>query len=222
MPGMDNKTLVAQHNVVPSYKSFFDAAFGSIESMASMPGMSGGIAGNGAGGATPKSSEKPCTEAATKRDVPLFRRVFEEAGLTKRHGPGEEKKCNAPKSASSKEKRHGPEEKEGSTETKPQGIFPMDSRLLGRDHLIDPSLADALEKAMPLMQYGQLRGNVVGGGKVWTAGNEKTTSVNPAWRKAYVHLIATGAEQPNADSLRKLAPDMGAYANEVRVWIPHT
>ncbi|QDS72645.1 hypothetical protein FKW77_002478 [Venturia effusa] len=168
-PGINNKTLVVSYNDIPNYKAFFDAAFGSIEEMADMPGMNG----------------------MKKREAaPLFRRFFDEAGLTKRHGP---------------------EEKE-TTETRPQGIRPMDSRLLSREHLVNPGLAEALEKAMPMMKEGQLRGNVVGGNKVSMTGN--ATAVTPAWRKAYVHLIATGQGAPDASALRVLAKDSGAYSNE--------
>lgn len=171
-PGINKKTLVVTYNDIPNYKAFFDAAFGSIEDMASMPGMS--------------SMKK-------REETPLFRRFFDEAGLTKRHGPEEKGKMEP--------------------EIKPQGIVPMDSRLLSREHLVNPGLAEALEKAMPMMKDGQLRGNVVGGNKVFTTGN--ATSVTPAWRKAYVHLISTGQGVPDASSLKVLAKDSGAYSNEV-------
>jgi hypothetical protein len=172
-PGINKKTLVVSYNDIPNYKAFFDAAFGSIEEMASMPGMNG------------------MSKRSAAAEKPLFRQFFEEAGITKRHEP----------------------EEKGSPEIKPQGISPMDSRLLSREHLTNPNIAEALEKAMPLMPEGQLRGNVVGGNKVFTTGN--ATAVTPAWRKAYVHLIATGQGIPDASSLRLLAPDSGAYSNEV-------
>ncbi|TID27798.1 Low-affinity potassium transport protein [Venturia nashicola] len=171
-PGINKKTLVVTYNDIPNYKAFFDAAFGSIEEMANMTGMSG-------------MKQK-------RADTPLFRRFFDEAGITKRHGPEEHGTTNA--------------------EIKPQGIMPMDSRLLSREHLVNPGLAEALEKAMPMMKDGQLRGNVVGGNKIFVTGN--ATAVTPAWRKAYVHLIATGQGTPDVSSLRVLAKDSGAYSNE--------
>ena len=109
-------------------------------------------------------------------------------------------------------KRHGGGE--------PMGITPLDSRLLGQSHLESPELTQALKDAMPRVPNGQLRGHLVGGGKVLDPDDD--TSVLPAWRQAYVHLIGTGEAlvgngegQFNVDSLRALAPDMGAYVNEV-------
>lgn len=130
-----------------------------------------------------------------RAERPLFRRFFDEAGLAKRHETEGKGMANA--------------------EVTPQGITPMDSRLLSREHLVNPGLAEALEKAMPMMEEGQLRGNVVGGNKVFTTGN--ATAVTPAWRKAYVHLIATGRGTPDAtcSSLKELAKDSGAYSDEV-------
>ncbi|KAI5856026.1 hypothetical protein BZA05DRAFT_434459 [Tricharina praecox] len=103
------------------------------------------------------------------------------------------------------EKRHG-------DMTEPMGITPMDSRLLGQTALQSTGLAAALKAAMPQVPDGQLRGHLVGGGKVMTSTED--TSVLPAWRKAYVHLIGTGVGLVKTDSLRTLAPDMGAYVNE--------
>lgn len=177
-PGINKKTLVVSYNDLPNYKTFFDSAFGAIDEMANMPGMHG-------------TKQK-------RAEAPLFRRFFDEAGLTKRHGPEEHGMANA--------------------EIKPQGIMSMDSRLLSREHLVNPGLAKALEEAMPMMKDGQLRGNVVGGNKVFTTGN--ATAVTPAWRKAYVHLIATGQGTPDASSLRVLAKDSGAYSNEVSFLLP--
>jgi hypothetical protein len=95
----------------------------------------------------------------------------------------------------------------------PHGITHMDSRLLGSSHLSDPKLSSALREAMPNMESGMLRGHLVGGDKVLEMGND--TSVHPSWRKTYIHLIATGNGGPNAMPLKKLAPDMGCYSNEV-------
>ena len=94
---------------------------------------------------------------------------------------------------------------------KSRGIASMDSRLLGIEHMAAPELVEALRAATPKSQGGVLRGHLVGGAAVMkNSGN----SVNPAWRRAYVHLISTGKDA-NATSLKKLAPDMGSYSNEV-------
>jgi hypothetical protein len=108
-------------------------------------------------------------------------------------------------------RRHGPGEKTAMT----MGIVDMDSRLLGEAELKSSKFADALMNSIPKGLNGQLRGHLVGGGAVFkVAANE--TAVVPAWRKAYVHLIAsTGAVVVDASSLRALSPDMGAYVNEV-------
>jgi hypothetical protein len=95
----------------------------------------------------------------------------------------------------------------------PKGITTMDSRLLGARHLKSPQLASALREAMPKMDSGMLRGHLIAGDTVMELG--KGTSVHPAWRRSYVHLIATGNGAPNATALKILAPDMGCYANEV-------
>jgi hypothetical protein len=95
----------------------------------------------------------------------------------------------------------------------PKGHSPMDSRLLGESHLSNPLLSAALRDAMPHTESGMLRGHLVAGGKVLDERPE--TSVHPSWREAYIHLIGTGRKHPDVKSLKKLAPDMGAYANEV-------
>jgi hypothetical protein len=105
--------------------------------------------------------------------------------------------------------RHGPGE---AMLTKSRGVSSIDSWLLGRDHLTSPNLAKALESSMPKSELGELRGQVVGGGKVFQSNND--TSLLPAWRKAYVHLILVASDQTDATPLRKLAPNMGEYANE--------
>ncbi|KAF2668484.1 FAD-binding domain-containing protein [Microthyrium microscopicum] len=95
----------------------------------------------------------------------------------------------------------------------PRGISHMDSRLLGRAHLESPKLAAALKEGFPKGKNGMWRGHLIGGGKVMKTPAD-FNSVNPAWRKTYVHIIGTGVEQPNATPLRTLAPDMGSYVNE--------
>jgi hypothetical protein len=102
-------------------------------------------------------------------------------------------------------KRHGP----GSDMANPipQGPMSLDSRLLGASHLGSADLKAALRGASPGIQ-----GHLVGNPDL-KYGN---TSVLPAWRKAYVHMVGTRvAPMMSVDSLRSLAPDMGAYANEV-------
>jgi hypothetical protein len=111
--------------------------------------------------------------------------------LVRRHGPGEEMRVSP-------------------------GRMDMDSRLLGDRELKDPKMAEALEKAMPFdLMDGQIRVHLVAGPKVWGADPEGKTSINPMWRRTYAHSISTGAGTPNAQGLRDLAPDTGAYPNEV-------
>jgi hypothetical protein len=112
-------------------------------------------------------------------------------------------------------RRHGPEGKM----LYGMGIYDQDSRLLGEKELNDPRLADVIERAIPYDKPdGQIRVHLTAGGKV----NEKRndTSVHPTWRKAIVHNIATGGDTPTADSFRELAPEMGAYVNEVLLKTP--
>lgn len=113
-------------------------------------------------------------------------------------------------------KRHGPGEAGMATQSK--GIAPMDSWLLGAEHLKSENFAQGLEDAMPKMQDGQMRGQLIGGGKVLSLGND--TSVVEAWRRTYAHIILTGYGQPDAAPFRALAPDMGAYANEASYLTP--
>ena len=123
---------------------------------------------------------------------------------------------NAPPSATPSqtgrlERRHGP----GGKMLYGMGIYDQDSRLLGEKELNDPRLADVIAKAIPYDKPdGQIRVHLTAGGKV----NEdrKDTSVHPSWRKAIIHNVATGGYTPIAESFRELAPDMGAYVNEVR------
>jgi hypothetical protein len=96
----------------------------------------------------------------------------------------------------------------------------LDSRLLGAEHFKSKDLKELLKAAFPDALGAQqrlLQGHLVSGNATWKK-PEYENSVLPAWRKTYVHLI--GYNYPgkaNANSLRKLAPDTGAYANEVRL-----
>jgi hypothetical protein len=98
----------------------------------------------------------------------------------------------------------------------PNGRSQLDSRLLGARHLNHPNLEQLLRAAMPKTTHGELRGNFVAGpGVANPPDGANATSVTPAWRNALTNLVASGAEGSwNADSLRELAPDSGAYLNE--------
>jgi hypothetical protein len=96
----------------------------------------------------------------------------------------------------------------------PRGLYDMDSRLLGEAELKHPKLAEYLERSQPDFLDAHLRLHVTGGGKVLEGGNE--TSVMPAWRKTFVHILGTGQGTGRVDAMRELAPNMGAYVNEVR------
>jgi hypothetical protein len=102
-------------------------------------------------------------------------------------------------------KRHGPGG--DMVSPTPQGAIAMDSRLLGEAHLSSPDLRAAFKTASPAIQ-----GHLVANPSL----KYENTSVLPAWRKAYVHMIGSKAlNRTTVESLRRLAPDMGAYANEV-------
>jgi len=59
-----------------------------------------------------------------------------------------------------------------------------------------------------------IQGHLVGGNKVHRP-DDPDTAVLPAWRKMYTHVIGYKIiGKPGVESLRQLAPDMGAYANE--------
>jgi hypothetical protein len=115
------------------------------------------------------------------------------------------------------ERRHGPGEEMKSPE--PAAIANLDSRLLGKEAFSHPDLRNLLKAAAPWAQdlnnnQTVLQGHLVGGGKVFHPDDD--TSVLPAWRKAYTHVIGYNTKgKSSVDSLRKLAPDMGAYSNEV-------
>jgi len=114
-------------------------------------------------------------------------------------------------------RRHGPGSGEMlSAETQALGVEPLDSILLEKEHLQSPKLGQAIKESMPKGLRGQLRGNLVSGGKVHQYGAE--TSVNPAWRRAYSHIIASadggGSIHPDTSSMKALKPDTGVYLNE--------
>lgn len=102
-------------------------------------------------------------------------------------------------------------------------ISMMDLRLLSAKHLSNPQLAYALQGSLRPIKNAMLRGHLVGGGKVTNPETRDRvgTSVLPAWRDTFVHLIATGVGGPSAAGLKLLAPDSGCYSNEV-CWFPYT
>jgi hypothetical protein len=102
-------------------------------------------------------------------------------------------------------KRHGPTANEFS---RWRGIVPYDTRLLSAEHLQSPKILEATKETEG--NYGILLcspGPAVGDGK--------DTSTTPAWRKAVVHFVGMASPKTNVDGLRKLAPEMGSYINEV-------
>ncbi|KAE9984832.1 hypothetical protein EG328_008234 [Venturia inaequalis] len=121
---------------------------------------------------------------------------------------------SAGRKRSSIEARHGPG-MEGDAPV-PNAIVNLDSRLLGAEHFAHPNLTAVLKASAPFAIGGKsavIQGHLVSGNKAHMPDDD--TSVLPAWRKAYVHTI--GYKQPgkaSVDTLRAIAPDMGAYANE--------
>jgi hypothetical protein len=104
--------------------------------------------------------------------------------------------------------------------TQALGVLPIDSILMDKDIIMHPNLAQALQASMPKGGRAQLRGNLVSGKMVHRLGND--TSVHPAWRRAYCHLIATaGGEESIGDidltPLKVLKKDYGVYLNEVGI-----
>lgn len=114
-------------------------------------------------------------------------------------------------------KRHGPGMEMAITQS--TGVRGGDSWLLGKEHLKSADLAQVLEESMPKnMDNPQLRGQGIGGPGIFSQGND--TSVVPAWRRTYTHIIHLGSKDPVADPMRKLAPKMGAYVNEASRFTP--
>jgi len=111
--------------------------------------------------------------------------------------------------------RHDPETHNAPPKANP--ITNLDSRLLGPKHFANPDFKAALRNAIPL-NSGQpaqtlLQGHLIGGNKVWHPDDDN--AVLPAWRQALTHLIGYKViGNWSIDSLRKISPDSGAYANE--------
>jgi hypothetical protein len=77
-------------------------------------------------------------------------------------------------------------------------------------------LAKAIEEAMPQNESNGtnftiaepvLRGFLTAGGTVM---KNNESSIHPSWRSAYALILGT-----NVSAIRKLAPEMGSYLNEV-------
>jgi hypothetical protein len=93
-------------------------------------------------------------------------------------------------------------------EPRNRGIVPFDSRLLSAEHLRSPNITFAMREAQG--NYGILLcapGQAVGDGS--------QVAANPGWRNATALIVGFKSGGANLDGLRKLAPDMGAYINEV-------
>jgi hypothetical protein len=90
------------------------------------------------------------------------------------------------------------------------GKTPFDSHMLAKEHLEAlPSKPMAVKRKLSFFGIMAVSGNKA-------HQPDEDVSVNPSWRRAYVHMI-TFYFKPftSADILREIAPDMGAYGNEV-------
>ncbi|KAF2402488.1 FAD-binding domain-containing protein [Trichodelitschia bisporula] len=132
-----------------------------------------------------------------------------------RFGAIDKPACGSVVPAPHKQKRHGPGMEMAAP--RPNGAVPLDSRLLGAKHFAHPDLVAAFKatasKGLGGVSMPSLQGHLVAGGKA--AHPDDDTAVLPAWRNALVHLIGTRIPGVvSVDSLRKISPDSGAYANE--------
>ncbi|KAL8652305.1 MAG: hypothetical protein Q9210_002763 [Variospora velana] len=111
----------------------------------------------------------------------------------------------------------------------------LGSRLLDRKALTSTQLNPTLEVlAGTPDQYTSVNLVLVGGGQVARDGADGHSGVNPAWRTAYLHNIVARGWAPGADAatrhavydditkvkvqaMKDLAPDTGAYMNEVTI-----
>lgn len=107
------------------------------------------------------------------------------------------------------------------------------SRLLDRKALTSPKLNETLYTlAGTPEQFTSNNIIFVGGGQVARDGDDPFSGVNPAWRTSYVHNVVARGWAPGADeatrnavysditnvkvrAMKDLAPDTGAYMNEV-------
>ncbi len=113
----------------------------------------------------------------------------------------------------------------------------LGSRLLDREALTsDPAaLKTALRIIAGTPEQSTFNSIVfVGGGQIFKDAKDRYSGVNPAWRKSYVHNIVSRVWPPGTDAetiaaihaditfsktqaLKALAPDAGAYMNEVSI-----
>jgi hypothetical protein len=171
--------------------------------------------------------------------VSYFNSRFGKIG-EKKETPWDQAAKNTKKSDAKLVRRHGPGEHD--KEPVASAITNLDSRLLGAVELASKDLKAALMASFPTglePRQTLLQGHLVGGGKVCSppsllsrgdmlrltkikvANPDDDTSVLPAWRTALTHMIGYKvAGQTSVDGLRKLAPNSGAYANEVRFFLP--
>ena len=91
-----------------------------------------------------------------------------------------------------------------------RGLIPYDSRLLSAEHLRSPDIIEALRGT-----GGSIGVQFETPGQIF--GNGSDTAANPGWRKSVALVIANKTNTTNADGLRRLAPDMGTYINEVEM-----
>lgn len=113
----------------------------------------------------------------------------------------------------------------------------LGSRLLDRKALTSQKLGETLQKVVGAPeQFTSVNIIFVGGGQVARDGADPYSGVNPAWRTAYVHNVVARGWAPGADeatknavysditnvklqALKELAPDTGAYMNEVSFYM---
>jgi len=100
------------------------------------------------------------------------------------------------------QRRHGPGETGGRPKNK--GNFKQQGRLLSAAHLENPKVLEGFADTLPFWAF------LPAPGQNEKLGNGSDTSTHPGWRKAMVSISAM-----NGDSLRKYAPEMGVYQNEV-------
>jgi hypothetical protein len=106
------------------------------------------------------------------------------------------------------QKRHSPGESKSQAQS--MGKSGGDGRLLDKAALQSPKFAAALKASMPSKPGKMIRGALIGGGEVIRR-TETETSVHPSWRKTYVTFYS----DKDVDEMAKMAPNMGAYINEV-------
>jgi hypothetical protein len=90
------------------------------------------------------------------------------------------------------------------------GKTPFDSHMLAREHLESlPLKPMAIKRKLGFFGIMAVSGNKA-------HRPDEDVSVNPSWRRAYAHMISLYFKPfTSADILRQIAPDMGAYGNEV-------